>query len=122
MPMPNALATAVAWSAPPAKSALKGRTPEADRPLILVVDDDEEIRNALQDLFESVGLDAICFPSTRDLLEDELPERPGCLVLDIRMPGSSGLDLQQQLAARGDLKPIVFLTGHGDVQMTVQAM
>ena len=95
---------------------------ETDRPLILVVDDDGEIRDALQDLFDSVGLDAVCFASTRDLLEQELPQRPGCLVLDVRMPGSSGLDLQQQLASKGDLKPIVFLTGHGDIQMTVQAM
>jgi FixJ family two-component response regulator len=95
---------------------------EADRPLILVVDDDEDIRNALQDLFDSVGLDATCFASTRDLLDEELPERPGCLVLDVRLPGSSGLDLQQQLSSRGDSKPIVFLTGHGDIQMTVQAM
>jgi FixJ family two-component response regulator len=95
---------------------------ETDRPLILVVDDDEEIREALQNLFDSVGLDAVCFASTRELLEEELPERPGCLVLDVRMPGSSGLDLQQRLASRGDLKPIIFLTGHGDIQMTVQAM
>lgn len=95
---------------------------ETDRPLVLVVDDDEDIRSALQDLFDSAGLDAVCFASTRDLLERELPQRPGCLVLDVRMPGSSGLDLQQQLASRGDLKPIVFLTGHGDIQMTVQAM
>jgi FixJ family two-component response regulator len=69
-----------------------------------------------------VGLDALCFASTRDLLREELPERPGCLILDVRMPGSSGLDLQQHLASRGDLKPIIFLTGHGDIQMTVQAM
>jgi FixJ family two-component response regulator len=69
-----------------------------------------------------VGLDATCFASIRELLEEELPERPGCLVLDVRLPGSSGLDLQQHLASRGDLKPIIFLTGHGDIQMTVQAM
>jgi FixJ family two-component response regulator len=95
---------------------------DAARPLVLVVDDDEEIRSALRELFLSVGLDALCFASTRELLDDELPPRPGCLILDIRMPGSSGLDLQQQLASRGESKPIIFLTGHGDIQMTVQAM
>lgn len=96
--------------------------PDTDRPLVLVVDDDEEIRDALKELFLSVGLDAICFASTRELLAEDLPKRPGCLVLDIRLPGSSGLDLQQQLASGGDSKPIVFLTGHGDIQMSVQAM
>jgi FixJ family two-component response regulator len=95
---------------------------ETDRPLILVVDDDREIRIALQDLFESVGLDALCFASTGELLEAKLPKRPGCLVLDIRMPGSSGLDLQQQLVALEDARPVVFLTGHGDIPMSVQAM
>lgn len=105
-----------------AKSARKTSDVETDRPLILIVDDDEEIREALRELFESVGLDALCFASARDLLNADLPKRPGCLVLDIRMPGSSGLDLQHHLASRGDSKPIVFLTGHGDIQMTVQAM
>ncbi len=95
---------------------------KVDRPLVLIVDDDEEVRTALQELMESVGLDASCFASPRELLEYELPDRPGCLVLDVRMPGASGLDLQQQLAAKGNLKPIIFLTGHGDIPMTVQAM
>jgi FixJ family two-component response regulator len=123
MPMlTNALPVAIPRGATAARSMTKARKPETDRPLVLVVDDDEEVRSALLELFESVGLDAISFASTRELLEKELPGRPGCLVLDIRMPGSSGLDLQQQLASRGDSKPIVFLTGHGDIQMTVQAM
>ena len=95
---------------------------KANRPLVLVVDDDEEVRSALQELMESVGLDAVGFASPRELLDSELPDRPGCLVLDVRMPGASGLDLQQQLAAKGNLKPIIFLTGHGDIPMTVQAM
>lgn len=95
---------------------------KADRPLVLIVDDDEEVRTALQELMESVGLDAVGFASPRELLDSELPDRPGCLVLDVRMPGASGLDLQQQLAAKGNLKPIIFLTGHGDIPMTVQAM
>jgi FixJ family two-component response regulator len=99
-------------------------TPDAktDHPLVLIVDDDEEVRAALQELMDSIGLDASCFASPRELLESELPDRPGCLVLDVRMPGASGLDLQTQLAAKGNPKPIIFLTGHGDIPMTVQAM
>jgi FixJ family two-component response regulator len=95
---------------------------KADRPLVLIVDDDEEVRTALQELMLSVGLDAVCFASPRELLDSVLPDRPGCLVLDVRMPGASGLDLQHQLAAKGNLKPIIFLTGHGDIPMSVQAM
>ena len=93
-----------------------------ERPLVLIVDDDEAVRVALVELMELVGLEAAGFGSPRDLLDAELPDRPGCLVLDVRMPGSSGLDLQQHLAATGNAKPIVFLTGHGDIPMTVQAM
>jgi FixJ family two-component response regulator len=104
------------------RAVLKTKEPDTDRPLVLVVDDNEEIRSALLELFESVGLDAVCFASPWELLEAKLPRRPGCLVLDIRMPGSSGLDLQQQLVVRGDPRAVVFLTGHGDIQMTVRAM
>ncbi len=104
------------------KTVLAKTQPEVHRSLVLVVDDDDEIRLALRELFESVGLEALCFGSPLELLEADLPRLPGCLVLDIRMPGTSGLDLQQQLAARGDLRPVVFLTGHGDIPMTVQAM
>jgi FixJ family two-component response regulator len=114
--------TSAAVAGSQGRVALKTKEPDADRPLVLVVDDNEEIRGALLELFESVGLDAVCFASPRDLLEAKLPRRPGCLVLDIRMPGASGLDLQQQLVVRGDPRPVVFLTGHGDIQMTVQAM
>jgi FixJ family two-component response regulator len=64
----------------------------------------------------------VCFGSTRELLDAGLLDRPGCLILDVRMPGASGLDLQLQLARRGNPKPIIFLTGHGDIPMTVQAM
>src|SRR5262245_60893073 len=94
----------------------------ADRALVLIVDDDERVRLAIQELVESVGLDAACFVSTQELLESEAYERPGCLVLDVRLPGLSGLDFQQRLNSRGKTKPIVFLTGHADVPMTVQAM
>jgi FixJ family two-component response regulator len=93
-----------------------------DRPLVLIVDDDAEVRFALRELLLSVGLDACCFGSTQELLHADLPERPGCLILDVRMPGASGLDLQQHLLLNGNTRPIIFLTGHGDIAMTVQAM
>ena len=93
-----------------------------DVPLVLIVDDDEEVRFALRELLMSVGIDACSFGSTQELLRAELPDRPGCLILDVRLPGASGLDLQQHLAAKGNTRPIIFLTGHGDIAMTVQAM
>jgi FixJ family two-component response regulator len=93
-----------------------------DRPLVVIVDDDAAVRMSIEELMLSVGIDAAGFGSTRELLEAKLPERPGCMVLDVRMPGSSGLDLQQHLAATGDARPIIFLTGHGDIPMSVQAM
>jgi FixJ family two-component response regulator len=95
---------------------------EMERPHVLIVDDDVSIREALEGLFESVGLDATCFGSARELLEADIPQRPGCLILDVRLPGSSGLDLQRRLAARSDMPPIIFLTGHGDIPMSVNAM
>ncbi|MCW6528652.1 response regulator transcription factor [Sphingomonas sp. MMSM20] len=101
---------------------MNGLTDDEDRPLVVIVDDDEAVRTSLEELMLSVGIEAAAFGSTRELLEAELPERPGCLVVDVRMPGSSGLDLQQHLAATGNPKPIVFLTGYGDIPMTVQAM
>lgn len=95
---------------------------ELTRPLVVVVDDDPAVRSSLEELMLSVGIDATGFGSTSELLQARLPERPGCLVLDVRMPGWSGLDLQHHLAEIGNNKPIVFLTGHGDIPMTVQAM
>jgi FixJ family two-component response regulator len=94
----------------------------AEQPIVLIVDDDERIRTALQELMLSVGIDSAGFASTRELLDSDLPDRPGCLILDVRMPGSSGLDLQNHLAVNGDAKPIIFVTGHGDIPMTVRAM
>jgi CheY-like chemotaxis protein len=93
-------------------------TDNTDRPLFLIVDDDEEVRSALRELPLSVGIDACCFGSTQELLHADLPERPGCLILDVRMPGASGLDLQQHLVVNGNTRPIIFLTGHGDIAMT----
>jgi FixJ family two-component response regulator len=96
----------------------------ADRalPLVVIVEDDEGVREGLQDLLRSVGLDTLAFGSTGDLLATPLPDRPGCLILDVRLPGSSGLDLQAKLAAMGNRMPIIFMTGHGDIPMSVQAM
>jgi FixJ family two-component response regulator len=91
-------------------------------PIVLIVDDDERIRTALQELMLSVGIDSLSFPSTQELLNSDMPDRPGCLILDVRMPGASGLDLQNHLAMSGDAKPVIFLTGHGDIPMTVRAM
>jgi len=91
-------------------------------PLVLIIDDDEDVREALRELLLSVGLDARCFGSTRELLDSACLDQAACLILDVRMPGLSGLDLQQRLAAGGIAKPIVFLTGHGDIPMSVQAM
>ena len=93
-----------------------------EQPLVVIVDDDAAVRDALHELMLSAGMECVCFASTRELLEANVLDRPGCLILDVRMPGSSGLDLQHHLAASGNRKPIVFLSGHGDIPMTVQAM
>jgi FixJ family two-component response regulator len=90
--------------------------------LVLIVDDDPEIRASLRDLFASVCLDCEDFSSTTELLAKPLPDRPCCLVLDLRLPGASGLDLQSRLSAMGVRIPIVFITGHADVPTSVRAM
>ena len=90
--------------------------------LVFVVDDDASLRASLQDLLESVGLRVAACASAQDFLRRPRPEAPSCLVLDVRLPGLSGLELQQRLAP-GDLAlPIIFITGHGDIPMSVQAM
>ena len=91
-------------------------------PLVIVVDDDEAVRQALCELLESVDIEAAGFGSARELLDADVLDRPGCMILDVRMPGLSGLDFQSQLAANGIPASIIFLTGHGDIPMTVQAM
>lgn len=101
--------------------SLENRADEK-QPIVLIVDDDERVRTALQELMLSVGIDSLSFASTRELLNSDMPDRPGCLILDVRMPGVSGLDLQNHLAMSGDAKPVIFLTGHGDIPMTVRAM
>jgi len=104
------------------QTALNRSEPACEDPLVIIVDDDAHIRQALHELMLSAGMHPVCFASTGELLEADVLDRPGCLILDVRMPGASGLDFQQQLVARGMPKPIVFLTGHGDIPMTVQAM
>lgn len=94
----------------------------AAAPLVLVVDDDAGMRDAIEGLLQSVGIESRCFASTTELLRAELPDRPGCLILDVRMPGSSGLDLQAHLSSVGNDMPIIFMTGFGDIPMTVRAM
>lgn len=91
-------------------------------PIVFVVDDDPSMRKALANLFRSVGLRAEVFGSARELLESELPDVASCLVLDIRLPGPSGLDFQAELAKTNIQIPIIFMTGHGDIPMTVKAM
>ena len=93
--------------------------PNAD---VFVVDDDPLIRDSLAQLIRSVGLNAETFSSAQAFLDRELPNKPCCLVLDIRMPGLSGLDLQDELAIKGFSIPIIFITGHGTVPMSVRAM
>lgn len=116
-------ATAAGSSAPQyIRPFAMDKAADPDRPLVLIVDDDPDIRLALQELLFSVGIEACGFGSTTELLQADLPDRPGCLILDVRMPGASGLDLQQHLSSNGNTKPIIFLTGHGDIAMTVQAM
>jgi RNA polymerase sigma factor (sigma-70 family) len=89
---------------------------------ILVIDDDVDLRNSLGRLFRSVGLNAKLFASVSDFLNSEPTEGPSCLVLDVRLPGQSGLEFQRELAAIGRELPIIFITGHGDIRMSVKAM
>jgi FixJ family two-component response regulator len=93
-----------------------------DAPLVYIVDDDSAVRESLDSLIRSVGFSVRTFASAYDFLHSELPNAPGCLVLDVRLPGLSGLDLQRELA-RADVRiPIIFITGHSDVPLTVRAM
>jgi FixJ family two-component response regulator len=89
---------------------------------ILVIDDDVDLRNSLGRLLRSVGLNAKLFASVSDFLKSEPTEGPSCLVLDVRLPGQSGLEFQRELAAAGRELSIIFITGHGDIPMSVQAM
>jgi FixJ family two-component response regulator len=94
----------------------------SEQPLAYVVDDDLAIRETLHDLLETMGLGMRGFSTPQDFLEAERPDRPSCLILDVRLPGYSGLEFQRQLAAAKDDIPIIFITGHADVPMSVRAM
>lgn len=91
-------------------------------PLIHIVDDDASLALALARLFLSVGIEAVTYPSAAAFRDAALPERPGCVVLDVRLPGQSGLDLQAEMARAEDALPVILMTGHGDIAMSVQAM
>jgi FixJ family two-component response regulator len=102
-----------------------GRAPartDPDRPLVVVVDDDASVRAALDSLLRSMDLDTRLYAAPAELLEARLPDVPGCVILDVRLPGVNGLDLQDQLARLGVERPVIFMTGHGDIPMTVRAM
>ncbi len=94
----------------------------AQSPLVLVVDDDADIRASLTDMFLSVGMETLTYGSTAELMAAGLPDRPSCLILDLRLPGVSGLELQAQLSGQGVRLPIIFLTGYADVPTSVRAM
>jgi len=91
-------------------------------PTVFIVDDDEAVRNSLRLLLKSVGLAAVALPTAQEFLSKYDPRQPGCLILDVRMPGMSGLELQEQLNVRGAMIPVIFITGHGDIPMAVEAM
>jgi FixJ family two-component response regulator len=93
-----------------------------DAAKVVVIDDDPSIRDAIRRLLQSVGLPVETFASVPDFVADGLPTGPACLVLDVRLPGQSGLDFQAELAKAGVRLPVIFITGHGDVQMSVRAM
>ena len=90
--------------------------------VVFVIDDDPSMRGAIKRLLDAVGFKVETFGSGQDFLKNELPDAPACVVLDVRLPGSSGLDLQREMTERGINIPIIFITGHGDIPMSVQAM
>ena len=104
---------------PPEAAIVKG---SVSGPIVFVIDDDVSMRRALTNLIQSVGLEVGAFGSASELLKGKLPDVTSCLVLDIRLPGLSGLDLQTELAKANIRIPIIFITGHGDIPMTVRAM
>jgi FixJ family two-component response regulator len=96
-------------------------TPAA-APMVFVIDDDPLVRTAIQGMLKSVGLRSETFGSPQEFLRSKRPDTPSCLVLDVRLPGVNGLDFQRELAEAGIAIPIIFITGHGDIPMTVKAM
>jgi FixJ family two-component response regulator len=101
---------------------MQQRAASEQPPTIVVIDDDASMRRALENLLKSVGFAVELFASPQDFLQSERPDRPGCIVLDVRFPGRSGLDMQRDLATSNTRLPIIFITGYGDVPMSVRAM
>jgi FixJ family two-component response regulator len=93
-----------------------------ERAVVFVIDDDPSMREALADLVSTVGLEVRAFAAPQEFLHSKPPDAPGCLVLDIRLPGMSGLTFQKELAKEGLALPVIFITGHGDIPMSVRAM
>jgi CheY-like chemotaxis protein len=104
-------------------AALRPEMAMAQEPAtVVVIDDDLSVRKALDNLFRSVGLDVELFSSPQEFLQSNRADRPGCIVLDVRFPGRSGLDMQREIAAANTALPIIFITGYGDIPMSVRAM
>jgi FixJ family two-component response regulator len=101
------------------KAAALART---DQPTIFIIDDDASVREALEDLFNSVGLGVEAFVSAQQFLQSKRPDAPGCIVLDVRLPGPSGLEFQRTLMKSGIFLPVIFISGHGDIPMSVEAI
>ncbi len=101
---------------------MKNAGTHLNQPVVFVVDDDASMREALDSLIRSAGLRVETFSNSQDYLQHERPQSPACLVLDIRLPGRSGLEVQREIARRDCSPPIIFITGHGDIRMSVQAM
>ena len=93
-----------------------------EQPIVVVIDDDASIRKALENLLRSVGLDVELFKSPQEFLQSNRPDRPGCIVLDVRFPGRTGLDMQREISSANTSLPIIFITGYGDIPMSVRAM
>jgi FixJ family two-component response regulator len=91
-------------------------------PIVFIIDDDAQVRTGIDSLVRSIGLRTAMFPSATEFLRAQRPDAPACLILDVRMPGQSGLELQTELRSAGIRIPIIFITGHGDIPMTVRAM
>jgi FixJ family two-component response regulator len=101
---------------------VRAETATEAKPTVIIVDDDVSVREALEGMLRSVGVEVRAFPSVPEFLKSGRPDGPMCLVLDVRLPGRSGLDFQRELAEANIHLPIIFITGHGDIPMSVQAM
>jgi FixJ family two-component response regulator len=93
-----------------------------EQPIVFIIDDDAAVRETIEDLLRSVGLEVASFGSTQEFLQCKRPDVPSCIVLDVRLPGASGLEFQNALIQRGVHLPIIFISGHGNIPMSVQAM